>query len=66
MLNRGAGAADQYAILDVHKGMSDYESGDTSVVSAAVYEKLKYALDGCHSILGAEYDIANQEASNAA
>lgn len=66
VLNRGAGAADQYAILDVHKGMSDYESGDTSVVSAAVYEKLKYALDGCHSILGAEYDIANQEASNAA
>ena len=66
VLNRGAGAADQYAILDVHKCMSDYESGDTSVVSAAVYEKLKYALDGCHSILGAEYDIANQEASNAA
>lgn len=66
VLNRGAGAADRYIILDVHKGMSDYESGDTSVISASVYEKLKYALEGCHSILGTEYDIATQGTSNAA
>lgn len=60
VLNRGASAADRYVILDVHQGMKDYESGDTSVVSDAVYSKLQYALDGCHSILGESYDIANQ------
>lgn len=56
--NRGASVQDQYCILDVHAGMSAYESGDTSLVSANVYEKLKYALDGCHTILGEEYDNA--------
>ena len=66
VLNRGAGVADQYTILDVHDAMADYESGDTSIVSAAVYEKLQYALNGCHTILGEEYDIANKESSNAA
>ncbi|MCF0123662.1 MAG: CapA family protein [Ruminiclostridium sp.] len=58
VLNRGAGAADQYSVLDVHKGMASYESGDTSVVSAAVYQKLQYALNGCHTILGESYDHA--------
>lgn len=58
VLNRGASVQDQYCILDVHAGMSAYESGDTSLVSASVYEKLKYALDGCHTILGEEYDNA--------
>ena len=66
VLNRGAGVNDQYYIMDVHDAMADYESGDTSIVSAAVYEKLQYALNGCHTILGEEYDIANKEASNAA
>ena len=56
--NRGASVQDQYCILDVHAGMSAYESGNTSLVSANVYEKLKYALDGCHTILGEEYDNA--------
>lgn len=60
VLNRGANAADRYVILDVHQGMQDYEAGDTSVVSGEVYSKLQYALEGCHSILGASYDIANQ------
>ncbi len=58
VLNRGASAQDRYCILDVHAGMSAYESGDTSLVSANVYEKLKYALDGCHTILGEAYDNA--------
>lgn len=66
VLNRGAGVNDQYYIMDVHDAMADYEAGDTSIVSAAVYEKLQYALNGCHTILGEEYDIANKEASNAA
>ena len=57
VLNRGAGAADQYLILDIHKAMDAYESGDTSLVSANVYSKLQYALEGCHNILGQQYDI---------
>ena len=60
VLNRGGGAADQYLVLDVHRAMEGYENGDRSVVSDAVYKKLLYALEGCHSILGAEYDIANK------
>ena len=59
VLNRGAGVADQYLILDVHKAMDAYESGDTSLVSANVYSKLQYALEGCHNILGQQYDIEN-------
>ncbi len=60
VLNRGAGAADQYCIMDVHAGMTAYESGDTSVVSSSLYSKLQYALDGCHNIMGADYDISNR------
>jgi hypothetical protein len=29
-------------------------------VSANVYSKLQYALEGCHNILGAQYDIESQ------
>ncbi|MBQ5583745.1 MAG: CapA family protein, partial [Ruminiclostridium sp.] len=65
VLNRGAGAGDQYLILDVHKAMDAYESGDTSLVSANVYSKLQYALEGCHNILGAEYDIENTQSQPA-
>lgn len=60
VLNRGANAADRYVILDVHQGMKDYEAGDESLVTGEVYSKLQYALEGCHSILGESYDIANQ------
>lgn len=62
VLNRGGGAADQYLVLDVHRAMEGYESGDRSVVTDSVYNKLLYALEGCHNILGAEYDIANKGA----
>ena len=59
VLNRGSGAAERYAILDVHAGMSSYEAGDTSLISSAVYNKLQYALEGCHTILGESYDYVN-------
>ena len=59
VLNRGAGAADRYYVMDVHKGMADYENGDTSVVTSGVYDQLAYALEGCHSILGEQYDTAS-------
>ncbi len=58
VLNRGAAAADRYYIMDVHQGMTAYENGDSSVVDAGVYGKLSYALEGCHSILGDQYDTA--------
>ena len=60
VLNRGGGAADQYLVLDVHRAMEGYENGDKSVVTDSVYNKLLYALEGCHNILGAEYDIASK------
>lgn len=56
--NWGAGAQDQYLILDVNAGMAAYESGDKSQVTDAVYKKLKYAKEGCQTILGAQYDKA--------
>ena len=66
VLNRGGGAADQYLVLDVHRAMEGYENGDKSVVTDAVYNKLLYALEGCHNILGAEYDIANKDGAEPA
>jgi len=38
--------------------MADYNAGDTSLVTADVYSKLEYALEGCHTILGEQYDTA--------
>lgn len=58
VLNRGTGAQDQYLILDVHAAMDLHDSGDTSLVTDAVYSKLQYALEGCHTILGEAYDTA--------
>ena len=43
--------------------MEGYENGDKSVVTDSVYNKLLYALEGCHSILGEKYDIANKGAA---
>ena len=59
VLNRGANAADRYYVMDVHAAMGDYENGDTSVVNDSVYQKLQYALNGCHTILGESYDYVN-------
>ena len=58
VLNRGTGVQDQYLILDVHAAMGLHDSGDTSLVTDAVYSKLQYALEGCHTILGETYDTA--------
>ena len=58
VLNRGTGVQDQYLILDVNALIAAHDSGDTSVATDAVYSKLEYALNGCHTILGADYDKA--------
>lgn len=62
VLNRGSGVQDQYYIMDVHAGMDQYEAGDKSIVTDNVYSKLQYALEGCHNILGAAYDIESNAA----
>lgn len=66
VLNRGTGVQDQYLILDVNAGMASHDAGDTSVVTDAVYAKLQYALEGCHNILGADYDTAGSPPTEAA
>ena len=66
VLNRGTGVQDQYLILDVNAGMASHDAGDTSVVTDAVYSKLQYALEGCHNILGAQYDTAGSPPTKAA
>jgi len=63
VLNRGGGVQDRYYIMDVHAGMEQYEAGDKSIVTDHVYSKLQYALEGCHTILGEEYDIENDDAA---
>jgi hypothetical protein len=50
--------------MDVYQGMADYESGDTSVVTDAVYQKLQTALTGCHTIFGESYDYKNVTSSS--
>jgi poly-gamma-glutamate synthesis protein (capsule biosynthesis protein) len=64
VLNRGASASDRYYVMDVYQGMADYESGDTSVVTDAVYQKLQTALTGCHTIFGESYDYKNVTSSS--
>lgn len=64
VLNKGAGAADQYVIMDVHASIDAYESGDP-LVSQQVYQKLQYALTGCHDIFGADLDYTNVTTSPA-
>ena len=39
--------------------MEAHDSGDTSVVTDQVYQKLQYALTGCHNILGEAFDYVN-------
>ncbi len=58
VLNRGAAADPRYYIMDVHAGISAHDSGDTSVVTDAVYAQLNYALEGCRSILGKDHEKA--------
>lgn len=55
VLNRGTSAADQYVIMDVHASIDAYESGDP-LVTQQVYQQLQYALTGCHTIFGEDFD----------
>ena len=66
VLNRGAGVQDQYLILDVNAAMAEYQAGNKALVTDAVYSKLEYALKGCHTILGEEYDTAGSPPASSA
>ncbi len=66
MLNRGSGVQDQYLILDVNAAMAEYQAGNKALVTDTVYSKLEYALKGCHTILGEEYDTAGSPPASAA
>ena len=44
----------KFKILDIEKSLLAYESGDTSVVDFALYNKLQIQLDKIRSILGDE------------
>lgn len=66
VLNRGSGVQDQYLILDVNAAMAEYQAGNKALVTDAVYSKLEYALKGCHTILGEEYDTAGSPPASAA
>ena len=43
-------------LVNVHDAMAEYESGDTSRISAKAYADLQAALERCHTILGAKDD----------
>ena len=66
VLNRGAGVQDQYLILDVNAAMAEYQAGNKALITDAVYSKLEYALKGCHTILGEEYDTAGSPPASSA
>ena len=44
----------KFKILDIQKSIAQYDSGDTSVISASLYKNLKVQLDKIKSILGNE------------
>ena len=66
VLNRGANVQDRYIILDVNAAIAEYKAGNTTTVSDAVYQKLEYALEGCHTILGEKYDTAGSPPAGSA
>ena len=47
---------------DIREG----KAGNTTTVSDAVYQKLEYALEGCHTILGEKYDTAGSPPAGSA
>lgn len=58
MLNKGEKInGERMVLLDVYAAMAEYESGDTSTVTGAVYAELQTALENCHAILGEEGDL---------
>ena len=62
MLHPNASNTKHYCLLDIHKAMQEYESGDTTYVNATVYNKLKTALSDCHKLFKLEELVLDKEA----
>lgn len=54
--NKGAGVKNRYELLDIKESMQEYESGDTSKVSAKLYSTLKSELADVERALGDPID----------
>lgn len=49
---------ERFTLLDAHRGIEEYASGDSSYIPASTEKKLQKCVSDCHKILGAEYDQA--------
>ena len=49
---------ERFTLLDAHRGIAEYASGDSSYISASTEKKLQKCVSDCHKILDAEYDQA--------
>lgn len=49
---------ERFTLLDAHRGIEEYASGDSSYISASTEKKLQKCVSDCHKILGADYDQA--------
>lgn len=47
---------ERFTLLDAHRGIEEYASGDSSYISASTEKKLQKCVSDCHKILGADYD----------
>jgi len=43
-------------LVNIHRAISEYEAGISSIINSSSYSSLKRALEHCHSILGEEGD----------
>lgn len=50
--DKGAGIKNRYKLIDIKSAMTEYESGDTSNITASLYNTLKSELANIESILG--------------
>lgn len=49
---------ERFTLLDAHRSIEEYASGDSSYISSSTEKKLQKCVSDCHKILGAEYDQA--------
>lgn len=47
---------ERFTLLDAHRSIEEYASGDSSYISSSTEKKLQKCVSDCHKILGAEYD----------
>ena len=66
MLHPDASADGRYHLLDLNRSIADCESGDQTVVPAAVLPALRQGLADAHSIFGAEEELQLSPAEKAA